>query len=321
MGWSESDIPRQNGRVAVITGANGGLGLAAATALAAKGAHVVMGARNRAKGLAAREGVLAAHPGASVEVVELDLGSLASVERAAERITAAHAQVGLLMNNAGVMAIPQGTTADGFETQFGVNHLGHWALTAHLLPLLVRTPGARVVTLTSTAQHGGHPVDLSRPYTPWGAYDDSKLANRHFAQGLDRQFRAAGLSARALTAHPGFSNSDLFDRSQGGGMSGRRGALLFPITRRVGMTVERGVLSQLRAATDPRAEGGTMYGPRWAIAGPPVRRRLLRPGAAQAIRVLWDVSRELTGLDVDVARAVADRGATGTSETEGVGRR
>ncbi|GAA2509746.1 SDR family NAD(P)-dependent oxidoreductase [Winogradskya humida] len=310
MAWSVADVPGQQGRVAVVTGANGGLGLATARVLAAKGAHVVMAARDRGKAAAARDGIRAAYPRASLEIVGLDLGSLASVERAAGEILAGHARIDLLITNAGVMAVPQGTTADGFETQLGVNHLGHWALTAHLLPALVRTRDARVVTLTSSAQHMGHPLDgyPRRTYSPGGAYDDSKLANRHFAQGLDRQFRAAGVSARALTAHPGFTDSDLFDTSSAAGAAGLRGTILRQVTRAIGMPVERGVLSQLRAATDPRAEGGTMYGPRWTATGAPVRRPLIRPGADRAIRVLWQVSRDLTGLDVDVARALAQAG-------------
>ncbi|MCA2215744.1 oxidoreductase [Jidongwangia harbinensis] len=305
MSWSMADIPDQSGRVAVVTGANRGLGLATATALAGKGAHVVMAARDRSRAGAALAHLHAAHPGASAEIVELDLGSLASVERAAGQILAAHSRIDLLINNAGVMATPPGRTADGFETQLGVNHLGHWALTSHLLPAVVRTRDARVVTLTSSAQHNGRRLDpypRGGEYDRWRAYDDSKLANRHFAQGLDRRFRAAGLTATALTAYPGFSRTDLFAHLTDA--AGLRGMLL-DVTRRVGMPVERGVLSQLRAATDPRAVGGVMYAPRWSAVGPPVRRRLVRPGTDRAIRVLWALSRRLTGLDVDVTRAVA----------------
>ena len=310
MSWTSNDIPDQSGRVAVVTGANGGLGLAIATALAGRGAHVVMAARDQAKAATARDRLLAAHPGASVEVVELDLGSLASVERAGRQIVAAHPAVDLLVNNAGVMAMPQRRTADGFESQLGINHLGHWALTAHLLPALLRAGAARVVTLTSGAQHMGRPLDpddpfLDRRYDPWRAYGNSKLADRHFAQGLDRQFRAAGVAARALTAHPGLTNSDLQSTTVSEGGGGWLGPFFLALTRATGMSVERGALCPLRAATDPRAEGGTMYGPRWQSTGAPVRRRLIRPGADRAIATLWTVSRRLTGLDVDVAQAVA----------------
>jgi len=164
MSWSIDDIPRQDGRVAVVTGANGGLGQITATVLAGKGAHVVMAARDQAKAAAARDQLLAAHPGASAEIVELDLGDLASVEGAAGSILAAHPAVDLLINNAGVMAMPQRRTADGFESQLGINHLGHWALTARLLPAVLRAPAARVVTLTSGAQHGGHALNPDDPH-------------------------------------------------------------------------------------------------------------------------------------------------------------
>jgi NAD(P)-dependent dehydrogenase (short-subunit alcohol dehydrogenase family) len=294
MSWSEADIPPLNGRVAMVTGAARGLGLATATALAAKGAHVVMAVRDPA----------ATPTLDGAEIVELDLGSLASVEHAAGTVRDRHDRLDLLINNAGVMAVPEGRTTDGFETQFGVNHLGHWALTARLLPLLVRTPGARVVTATSNAQHGGRPLTARPParYDPFRAYDDSKLANRHFAQGLDRRFRAAGLTTRSLAAHPGATDTGLAAHLTGRGL---RDGVLPRFAARVGMSPARGALSQLRAATDPRAEGGTMYGPRWFMTGPPVARRLVRPGAAGAIEALWATSRELTGLDIDVAAAVA----------------
>jgi NAD(P)-dependent dehydrogenase (short-subunit alcohol dehydrogenase family) len=302
MTWT---IAPQDGRVAVVTGGNGGLGLATATVLAGHGAHVVMAARDQQKAATARSRILAAHPDASVSLVELDLGSLDSVARAAARIADEHPAVDLLINNAGVMAMPHRLTADGFESQFGINHLGHWALTARLLPAVLRAPAARVVTLTSGAQHLGRPYSSARRYGPWRAYADSKLAVRHFAQGLDRQFRATGVPAMALTAHPGLSNSDLQSHTVAEGGGGFLGGFFLFLTRTTGMSVERGALSPLRAATDPRATGGTMYGPRWSSSGPPVRRRLIRPGSDAAIAGLWSVSRRLTGLDVDVRQALA----------------
>lgn len=309
--WSTRDIPDQSGRVAVVTGANGGLGLSSATVLAGKGAHVVMAARNQDKATAARDQILATHPDASVEIVELDLGSLASVADAAAQVLASHDQVHLLMNNAGLMAMPQGTTADGFDTQFGVNHLGHWALTSHLLPTIVRTPGARVVTVCSTAQHLGMPVDPEDPhmrdrYDAWRMYGQSKLANRHFAVGLQAQFERAGVDARSLAAHPGLTYSDLQKRTVREGGGGPLAPFFKTATRTIGMDVDRGALSQLRAATDPTMPGGVMVGPLWAATGPPVRRPLVRPGAARAIRTLWEVSERETGMRVDAAEALAD---------------
>ena len=162
--WTAADIPDQLGRTAVVTGANGGLGLETARELARRRAHVVMAARNPDKTEAAIASIRASVPEASLEVVALDLSSQASVQTAAEQILAAHPTLDLLVNNAGVMAIPEQRTVDGFEMQFGVCHLGHWSLTARLLPALMRTPGARVVTVTSTAHHMGRAVDVANPH-------------------------------------------------------------------------------------------------------------------------------------------------------------
>lgn len=311
MSWSTTDIPDQRGRVAVVTGANGGLGLATAKALAAKGAHVVMAARNQAKAAAARDELLAEVADASVELVELvelDLGSLASVAAAAATILAAHDRIDLLIANAGVMAMPQGTTEDGFETQLGINHLGHWALTSHLLPTILATPDSRIVTVSSTAQHQGRPLDPDDPfldasYDPWRAYGNSKLANRHFAVGLAQQLRVAGSSTLALTSHPGLTNSDLQSTTVEHAGAGPLGPFFERLTATVGMSTERGALSQLRAATDPAAQSGTMYGPLFGASGPPVVKPLVRPGEVAAIRTLWEVSERLTGLRVSVAEA------------------
>lgn len=308
--WSTKDIPDLDGKVAVITGANGGLGLASAKALAGKGAQIVMAARDQAKAATARGEILAAHPAASLEIVELDLGSLASVAAAAERIASERDRVDIVMCNAGVMALPQGTTVDGFDTQFGINVLGHWALVGHLLPLVVRTPGARIVTLSSTAQHIGQAIDpadphLRRKYDPWRMYGQTKLAMRHFAVGLQRQFDEAGVDAKALSAQPGLTNSDLQTTTHASGGGGIFGAASVTVTRAVGMSTDRGALSQLRAATDPQAPGGGFYGPLLVTNGPPILKPLLRPGSDAAIRVLWQVAERETGVAVDVAAAVA----------------
>src|SRR5919197_3273388 len=164
MSWSVADIPDLSGRTAVVTGANGGLGLETARALAGAGAHVVLAARNPQKAVVGEADILEGRPDASLEVIALDLGSLASIREAADRILAAHAAIDILVNNAGVMAIPERRTADGFEMQLGVNHLGHFALTALLLPALLRAESARVVTVTSTAHHYGRAVDPANPH-------------------------------------------------------------------------------------------------------------------------------------------------------------
>jgi NAD(P)-dependent dehydrogenase (short-subunit alcohol dehydrogenase family) len=315
MSWTEADIPDQTGRVAVVTGANGGLGLETARALAANGAQVVLAARNPERAAGAQAGILAAHPAADVQVGRLDLGSLASLRAFAERLQGQHPRVDLLVNNAGVMATPEGRTEDGFETQFGVNHLGHFALTALLLPALLRAPAARVVTVTSTARHTGRPVDPDNPhltgrYNPWRAYGQSKLANVHFALGLQDRLHAAGAAAISLTAHPGLSNTDLQAASVRGSEGGTSQRFWHWLATHTGMTPALGALPQLRAATDPSARGGQLYAPRFVNFGPPVRRPLLiGPRDRAAIRNLWAVSERETGITVDVAGILARAGA------------
>ncbi|WP_425004133.1 SDR family NAD(P)-dependent oxidoreductase [Mycolicibacterium sp. S3B2] len=310
MSWSTKDIPDLHGKTAVVTGANGGLGLASAKALAGHGAHVVMAARNQTKAASARDEILAAHPDASLEIVELDLGSLASVKAAADAIAAKHARIDILMCNAGVMAMPQGTTEDGFDTQMGTNVLGHWALLSHLLPIVVATPGARVVTLSSTAQHMGRAIDpedphLRRNFDAWRMYGNTKLAMRHLAVGLQEQFKRVGVDAKALSAQPGLTNSDLQTTTHAEGGAGPMGAFFEWQTKTMGMSTERGALSQLRAATDPKAPGGGFYGPLFVTNGPPVRKPLVRPGSDAAVKALWQVAERETGLKVDVAAALA----------------
>jgi len=307
--WTPADIPDQTGRTAVVTGANGGLGLVTAAELARAGAHVVLAARDQEKAAAAEEQIRARTPHASVEVVPLDLGSLASVAEAAGRILAAHPTVELLVNNAGVMAMPERRTADGFEMQFGVDHLGHFALTAHLLPALLRAESARVVTVTSTARFMGGVVDAENPhldgrYKPWRAYAQAKLANFHFGLGLQQQFERAGVRAQSLIAHPGLSNTDLQSHSVREGGGGWGAAVSEVLATRGGMSPAEGARPQLRAATDPRARGGELYAPRYVSNGPAVRRPVLRRWDLQKrIDELWLVSERETGVVLDVAAA------------------
>jgi NAD(P)-dependent dehydrogenase (short-subunit alcohol dehydrogenase family) len=307
--WTASDIPDLTGRTAVVTGANGGLGLETAKVLAGAGAHVVMAARDQEKAAAARDEILVAHPEASLEIVELDLGSLDSVKGAAATINAAHPTIDILVNNAGVMAMPEGRTANGFETQFGINHLGHWALTGLLLHSILAADAARVVTVTSTGHHFGRAVDRDNPhlegnYGPWRAYNQSKLANFHFAIGLQREFGRRGLAAQSLVAHPGLTNSDLQTRAVEAGSAGAVGRLFHSWVGSAGMTTAQGALPQLRAATDPRAKGGQMYAPRYINAGAAVRRPILRRvGLSKAIDNLWTVSERETGIALDVDAA------------------
>ncbi|HSM02365.1 MAG TPA: oxidoreductase [Acidimicrobiia bacterium] len=302
MAWSVSDIPDLTGKVAVVTGANSGLGLETARALAKAGATVVMTARDADKGNAARDEILAAHGRARLEVEDMDLTSLDSVRSAATRVVDRHAAVDILVNNAGVMATPERRTEDGFELQFGVNHLGHWVLTARLLPRLLHADAARVVTVTSTAHHFGSRIDPDNPnlegrYDPWRGYNRSKLANYHFALGLDREFRRHGATAQSLVAHPGLVRTHLQVRTVEQGATGWSGRFWRWMAHRTGMDPARGALPQLRAATDPTARGGQMYAPRFVNSGPPVRRPILRRlGLERSIEALWDVSEDLTGV-------------------------
>ncbi len=313
MAWTERDIPDLSGRTAVVTGANGGLGLQTALALAGAGAHVVLAARDGEKTAAAEARIRAGHPSASLEAVPLDLGDLSLVSAAAHSVLARHGLVDLLVNNAGVMAMPQRTTADGFEMQFGVNHLGHWALTAHLLPALLRAPAARVVTVTSTARHRARRLDpadphMRRDYGAWTSYARSKMANLHFGLGLQQRFASAGVGAISLLAHAGLTNTDLQARAVREGGAGWLGPVFELMTARSGMSPFEGARPQLRAATDPRARGGELYAPRYGSHGPAVRRRVLRRLHLQEqIEVLWQVSERETGIPLDVPAAIPAR--------------
>ena len=207
------------------------------------------------------------------------------------------------------MALPERRTADGFEMQLGVNHLGHWVLTAKLLPALLSTPRARVVSVTSTAHHIGRAIDPSNPhlegnYGPWKSYGQSKLANFHFGIGLQRRFERAGASALSLLAHPGLSNTDLQAHSVQENEDNAFAKISHALSTRTGMNAAQGALSQLRAATDPGARGGALYGPLWVNNGPPVVKPILRRiGLDAALETLWQVSERETGERLEVEGA------------------
>ena len=316
MAWTTANIPDQSGRVAVVTGANGGLGLETARELAPKGAHVVLAARNQDKAETTRRDLLTEIPNASLEVRRLDLASLESIHELAADVLGDQVAIDLLVNNAGVMGTSRRETADGFELQFGTNHLGHFALTALLIPALLRGSAARVVTVTSTARHFGGPVDSNDPhlqsnYDPWRAYGRSKMANLQFAVELNHRLENARASVASLVAHPGFSRTDLQAQSVRASEGGASQRFFHAMVGRFGMTARDGALPQLRAATDPAARGGELYAPRWANFGPPVRRpiseRSKKPGA---LRSLWDISERETrvGLDIGALTQKARKG-------------
>ncbi|HEV3365202.1 MAG TPA: oxidoreductase [Acidimicrobiia bacterium] len=293
-GWSEHDVPGLGGKVAVVTGANRGLGREVARYLARAGARVIMACRDEASGEAAAAALRAEHPAAMVEVRPLDLGSLASVEKFADGL-AGEPRLDLLGNNAGLMAVDRGLTADGFELHMGVNHLGHFALTARLLPLLRATAGSRIVSMSSVVARVGR-VDLGdlmwerRPYDRWQAYSQSKLANLLFTFELDRRLRAAGAGTAALAAHPGGSRTGL--GNEGRSWSNR----LLPLWKLFAQSAALGALPFVRAATDPAAQGGEYYGPQFQIWGPPVRERPARQASDPDLAAaLWVRSEQLTG--------------------------
>ncbi len=307
MAWTRNDMPDLSGRTAVVTGANGGLGLESAKALVGAGAHVVLAARDQEKARRAYDEITRAHPDSSHEIVELDLASFESTRRAAEKIVVGHPRIDILINNAGLMAMPERRSADGYEMQFAVNHLGHWVFTAGLLEPLVAADAARVVTVTSTAHIFGRTVDpddvnMERDYSAWAAYGRAKLANFHFGIGLQREFADHGVRAQSLVAHPGISHTNLqiHTLEQGGG--GVSAPFWAWMARTVGMSAADGALSQLRAATDPKARGGEFYGPRWVGLGAPVRKPVLRRDIDRGIEALWLVSERETGVQFDFDR-------------------
>jgi NAD(P)-dependent dehydrogenase (short-subunit alcohol dehydrogenase family) len=294
--WTTADIPDQTGRTAVITGANTGLGYETAAALAAKGAHVVLAVRNLEKGKEAARRIEQATPGAQVALQELDLTSLESIRAAAEQLKSNYDAIHLLINNAGVMMTPKSTTKDGFELQFGTNHLGHFALTGLLLDRVLAAPGSRVVTVSSQGHRfirGIRFDDLQwdRDYSRVGAYGQAKLANLMFTYELQR--RLAGTNTIAAAAHPGGSNTEL--------------ARNLPVALRGVATVlaplmqgpEMGALPTLRAATDPGVLGGQYFGPDGLgeqRGYPKVVASSRASHNTDAQRRLWAVSEELTGV-------------------------
>jgi len=297
--WTEADIPDQSGRLALVTGANSGLGLETARALAARGARVLLACRDPERGEQARQ-ALAPIASAGIEVLAMDLADLASVARAAEQVATSHGQLDLLINNAGVMAPPRQLSRQGCELQFAVNHLGHFALTQALLPLLKARAGARVVHVSSGAHYFGRIAfdDLQgeRRYDAWAAYAQSKLANVMTALELQQQLEASGSAVLSVAAHPGLARTNLQPTSvaaRGSRMEGLAYRWMDPLFQSAAM----GALPQLYAATASGVQGGEFFGPGGLanLKGYPARCRLAAStrDAAQRQR-LWLLSQELS---------------------------
>jgi NAD(P)-dependent dehydrogenase (short-subunit alcohol dehydrogenase family) len=301
--WTERDVPGQNGRLAVVTGANTGLGFETARVLAARGAAVVLAVRDVEKGKRAAARIAETAPGADLTVQELDLTSLGSVRAAAAELRDKHQKIDLLINNAGVMYPPRQTTRDGFELQFGTNHLGHFALTGLLLDRLLPVPGSRIVTVSSLghrirAQIRFDDLQWERSYDRVAAYGQSKLANLMFTYELQRRLTAHRAGTIAVAAHPGFADTDLI-RNSPAAVRLLAPAIAPLITQEPAM----GALPTLRAATDPGVLGGQYYGP----SGPGQTRGYPRPvtSSRQSYNTpiqqrLWAVSEELTGVTYQI---------------------
>ena len=300
--WTERDIPDQTGRVAVVTGANTGLGLETARALAARGALVVMAVRDVERGKAAAAKIVGAHPGAKITLLGLDLGSLASVRAAADRLRSDHQRIDLLVNNAGVMYTPRSTTADGFELQFGTNHLGHFAFTGLLLDRMRMVEGSRIVAVSSVGHRIRSAIDFDdlefrNGYDRVAAYGRSKLANLLFTYELERRLRKAGAATSALAAHPGVAATELVRNSP------KLLQWLAEATSPLLQSPLMGALATLRAATDPRAVGGQYYGPGGIgeLKGHPVLVRSSKRSHDENLqRRLWKASEDLTDVTYPV---------------------
>lgn len=300
--WTPQRIPDLSGKTIIVTGANSGIGYDAALQLADKGAQVVLACRNQEKGTAAVAQIQREVPNASLELMPLDLANLASVRDFAERFAQAHARLDILINNAGVMALPKRATHDGFEMQFGTNHLGHFALTGLLLERLLGTPRSRVVTVSSIAHRAGsirfHDLQWEKSYGKWGAYGQSKLANLLFMNELDRRLKAAGKSTVSVACHPGFAATNL--QAAGPQMSGSVWSerVITAAAKVFAQGSAAGALPTLYAAVEP-LDGGEYVGPGglMEMTGPP---KLVSSSAKaknpELAARLWEVSEELTGV-------------------------
>lgn len=299
--WSVDQIPDLAGKTAIVTGANSGLGLVTTRELARAGASVVMACRSTEKGDRAATEIAGEADGADLRVAELDLSDLSSVRTFAAGLDGG---CDLLINNAGIMMTPQRKTADGFELQFGTNHLGHFALTGLLLDRFAGSTDPRVVTVSSIEHKAGHihfdDVDLETGYAPRKAYQQSKLANASFGLELDRRLRAAGSPIKSVLAHPGYSDTNL----QSTGPTGLMKTILAVGNKVVAQGAEAGARPSLYAATAPDVQGGEYYGPDGfqEMRGNPTKVKVIPEGSDPEIaRMLWDLSEERTGVRFDLA--------------------
>jgi NAD(P)-dependent dehydrogenase (short-subunit alcohol dehydrogenase family) len=293
--WTADQISDLTGKSAIVTGANSGLGFETSIELARHGANVVLACRDEGRGKEALDRIKTRLPEAKVELASLDLADLAAVRKFVDGFTAEHEGPDLLINNAGVMALKERRqTADGFEMQFGTNHLGHFALAGLLLPRLLTRPGARVVNVSSGAHRFGRinfdDLQSERKYRKWRAYGQSKLANLLFTFELDRKLRAAGADVKAVAAHPGYAATNLQSNTA------------FSWSNFMAQSAAMGALATLEAATDPGVSGGQFYGPSGLMEQrgyPEEVRGNKKSRDTDVARRLWDVSEQLTGVQYE----------------------
>lgn len=303
--WEEADVPNLQGKVVLITGSNSGIGFEAARVLAGEGAEVVLAVRNTQKGQTAAAAIRRDYPTATLDVMTLDLADLASVREFAESFRKRSDRLSLLINNAGVMAPPYRQTAGGFEMQFGTNHLGHFALTGRLLPLLLSTPSARVVNVSSAAHRMGKidfdNLDGSKGYSRWRFYGQSKLANLLFTYELQRRFEAAKADVISVACHPGFAATNLTAAGVGMNLSWL-GKGLGSLSNLAAQSAAMGALPTLYAATEPSVHGGEYIGPtgRGGMKGYPGKVESNEQSHDRSVaQRLWQVSETLTGVPFD----------------------
>ncbi len=300
--WTTADIPSQTGKRAIVTGATGGLGYETSLELARAGAEVILTGRSEAKGRTALERIRREVPSAQIRFEAIDLANLKMISRATKRLLSEGKPIDILVNNAGVMMLPQHeTTADGFERQFGTNYLGHFALTAQLLPLLQKSAAPRVVNLSSIAHRRGKiafdNLQGERAYRPWPAYEQSKLAMLMFALELQRRSDANGWGPMSNAAHPGFARTDLI--TNGPGTTGVLSLISSVMKPFLSQSAAAGALPTLLAATAPEAQRGAYYGPNGfqEMKGAPSEARIFPQASDPGVAAkLWDVSEKLTGV-------------------------
>lgn len=291
--WNVENIADQNGRIVIVTGSSSGIGYEAARVLANKNAEVIIAVRNLEKGESAADKIRAQNADANVKVMQLDLADLASTRKFADEFKAAYSKLDLLINNAGVMIPPYGKTKDGFELQFGTNHLGHFALTAQLLPLLTSTAGSRIVNVSSGAHNVGN-IDFEdlnwekRGYSSWRAYGDSKIANLYFTYELDKKLKQGGAATIATAAHPGYTATELQ----------RHNSLINMGNNIFAQSIAMGALPTLRAATEANLSGGEYFGPGGFMEMWGYPKQVKSNALSHDVNIaqkLWQVSEKLTG--------------------------